>query len=141
MPIPTGTVRAITAKAPGRTERPMPPHGDQRERDRDRADRADASGERRRGGREDAHADHRDRPEQRGDRVADAERVLRARQHGAEADELRAEGQRGERDCDEQTDAAAQRAVAAHLSSYRGLRFSTNAATPSAKSCVPRSNP
>ena len=48
--------------------------------------------------------------------------------------------QRCERDRDEQTDAAAQR-PAGHRSSYRGFRFSTNAETPSAKSCVPRSNP
>ena len=73
--------------------------------------------------------------------MADAERVLRARQHRAEADELRTQRQRGERDGDEQAEAAAQRAVATHLSSYRGFRFSTNAETPSAKSCVPRSSP
>ena len=114
--------------------------GDQGERDRDRADGADARGERRRGGREHAHADHGDGAQQRRHRVADAERVLRPRQHRAEPDELGSQAQRCERDRYEQTDAAAQR-PAGHRSSYRGFRFSTNAETPSAKSCVPRSNP
>ena len=58
----------------------------------------------------------------------------------AEADELGSQAQSSERDRYEQTDAAAQRS-AGHRSSYRGFRFSTNAETPSAKSCVPRSNP
>ena len=138
--MPIGIVSAITANAPGQRTRARRRRRDQRERDRDRADGADPRGQRRRGGREDAHADHGDGAEQRRDRVADAERVLRARQHRAEPDELRSQGQRGERDRDEQTDAAAQR-PAAHRSSYRGFRFSTNAETPSAKSCVPRSNP
>ena len=57
------------------------------------------------------------RREQRRDGVADAERVLRARQHRAEADELRPQRQRGERDRDEQAEAAAQGAIATHLSS------------------------
>ncbi len=139
--MPIGHRQRDRGEGAGQDRAPDAADGDQRERDRDRADGADARGERRRGGREDAHADHGDGPEQRRDRVADAERVLRARQHGAEADELRAQRQRGERDRDEQADAAAQRALGAHRSSYRGFRFSTNAATPSAKSCVPRSRP
>ena len=44
-------------------------------------------------------------------------------------------------DGDDQAEAAPQRTLATHLSSYRGFRFSTNAETPSAKSCVPRNSP
>jgi len=141
MPTATGTVSAITAKAPRRQRARHTSTRDQGEGERDRSNGAHPAPQRRRSRSEHAHADHRDGREQRRDRVAHAERVLRTRQHRAEPDELGAKRQRGQRNSDEQTEAAAQSAVATHLSSYRGLRFSTNAETPSAKSCVPRSSP
>ena len=138
--MPIGIVSAITANAPGRTARATPPPAISASATvtaRMAPTRA-ASGA--------AAGANTPMPitgmarEQRRHRVADAERVLRPRQHRAEPDELGSQAQRCERDRYEQTDAAAQR-PAGHRSSYRGFRFSTNAETPSAKSCVPRSSP
>ncbi len=128
-------------EGPGQDRSPDTADRDQRQGDGDRANGAHARGQRCGRRCEDAHPDHGNGPEQRRHGVADAERVLCARQHRAEADELRAQCQRCEGDRDQQPDAAPQRAPIAHRSSYRGFRFSTNAATPSAKSWVPRRRP
>ena len=98
MPMPIGTVRAITPAAPGATARAMPAMPMVSNTSVIGPRRAHARRQRPCRRCEQAHAEQRDRPEQPGDRVRDAKIAVDRIHERADCDDLGPQGERREHD-------------------------------------------